>query len=85
MGDPQGWGAAREGHKMLILTRRVGEKLIIGDDVIVTILSLKGNQIRVGIDAPREVKVHRQEVFDRIKKERETLSVVPSTGRFSTR
>jgi len=72
---------------MLILTRRVGEKLIIGDDIIVTILSLKGNQIRVGIDAPREVKVHRQEVFDRIQKEkeREKLSVVPSTGRFNTR
>lgn len=72
---------------MLILTRRVGEKLIIGDDVIVTILSLKGNQIRVGIEAPREIKVHRQEVFDRIKKEqeRETLSVVPSVGRFNTR
>ncbi len=72
---------------MLILTRRVGEKLIIGDDVIVTILSLKGNQIRVGIDAPREVKVHRQEVFDRIQKEkeREKLSVVPSSGKFNTR
>jgi len=72
---------------MLILTRRVGEKLIIGDDIIITILSLKGNQIRVGIDAPREVKVHRQEVFDRIQKEkeRETLSVVPSSGKFNTR
>jgi len=72
---------------MLILTRRVGEKLMIGDDVIITILSLKGNQIRVGIDAPREVKVHRQEVFDRIQKEkeREALSVVPSTGRFNAR
>jgi len=70
---------------MLILTRRVGEKLIIGDDVTVTILSLKGNQIRVGIDAPRSIKVHREEVFQRIQKERETLSVVPSAGRFSTR
>ena len=72
---------------MLILTRRVGEKLIIGDDIIVTILSLKGNQIRVGIDAPREVEVHRQEVFDRIQKEkeREKLSVVPSSGKFNTR
>ncbi len=60
---------------------------MIGDDVIITILSLKGNQIRVGIDAPREVKVHRQEVFDRIQKEkeREALSVVPSTGRFNAR
>ena len=70
---------------MLILTRRVGERLIIGDDVTITILSIKGNQIRIGIDAPREVKVHREEVFQRIQKEREALSVVPSTGRFTSR
>ena len=70
---------------MLILTRRVGEKLIIGEDVTVTILSLKGNQIRIGIDAPRSVKVHREEVYERIQKERETLSVVATTSRFSTR
>jgi len=69
---------------MLILTRRVGEKLIIGEDVTVTILSLKGNQIRIGIDAPRSVKVHREEVYERIQKERETLSVVPSAGRFTS-
>jgi carbon storage regulator len=68
---------------MLILTRRVGEKLIIGEDVTVTILSLKGNQIRIGIDAPRSVKVHREEVYERIRKERETLSVVPTTSRFT--
>jgi carbon storage regulator len=70
---------------MLILTRRVGERLIIGEDVTITILSLKGNQIRIGIDAPREIKVHREEVFRRIQKERETLKVVPSTGRFTSR
>lgn len=70
---------------MLILTRRVGEKLIIGEDVTVTILSLKGNQIRIGIDAPREIKVHREEVYERIRKERETLSVVSSRGGFNSR
>jgi carbon storage regulator len=84
-GAPQGWGPPKEGNKMLILTRKVGERLIIGTDVTVTILSLKGNQIRIGIDAPREVKVHREEVFERIKKERETLSVVSSTGGFNSR
>lgn len=84
-GGPQGRGTTMEGQKMLILTRRVGEKLIIGDDVIVTILSLKGNQIRIGIDAPREIKVHRQEVYERIQKEREKLSVVSSRGGFNTR
>jgi carbon storage regulator len=70
---------------MLILTRKVGEKLIIGEDVSVTILSLKGNQIRIGIDAPRSIKVHREEVYERIQKERETLSVVPATSRFTSR
>ena len=83
--DPQGRGSSTEGNKMLILTRRVGERLIIGADVTVTILSLKGNQIRIGIDAPREIKVHREEVFERIKKERETLSVVSSRGGFNSR
>ena len=53
---------------MLILTRRMGEKLIIGDDIMVSILGRKGGQIRVGIEAPREVAVHREEIFRRIKK-----------------
>jgi carbon storage regulator len=52
---------------MLVLVRRVGETLMIGDDVSVTILGVKGNQIRVGIDAPREKSVHRREVYDRIR------------------
>ena len=56
---------------MLILTRRVGEKLVIGDNVTVTILGVKGNQIRIGIDAPPEVQVHREEIFQRILAEKE--------------
>jgi carbon storage regulator len=55
---------------MLILTRRIGEKLVIGDDVIVTVLGVKGNQIRIGIDAPLDVQVHREEIYERILKER---------------
>jgi carbon storage regulator len=55
---------------MLILTRRVGETIMIGEDVKVTVLGVKGNQVRVGIDAPKEVAVHREEIYDRIKNER---------------
>jgi carbon storage regulator len=54
---------------MLIVTRRVGESVMIGDDVTVTILGVKGNQIRVGIDAPKEVAVHREEIYERIRAE----------------
>jgi carbon storage regulator len=54
---------------MLILTRRVGETLMIGDSVSVTVLGVKGNQVRIGINAPKEVAVHREEIFQRIKRE----------------
>jgi carbon storage regulator len=54
---------------MLILTRRVGETLMIGDDVTVTVLGVKGNQVRIGVNAPRDVSVHREEIYDRIKRE----------------
>ncbi|QJQ96876.1 MULTISPECIES: carbon storage regulator CsrA [Halomonadaceae] len=54
---------------MLILTRRIGETLMIGDEVTVTILGVKGNQIRVGINAPKHVSVHRDEIYQRVKQE----------------
>ena len=54
---------------MLILTRRVGESVVIGDDVAVTVLGVKGNQVRIGVTAPKDVTVHRQEIYERIKKE----------------
>jgi carbon storage regulator len=52
---------------MLILTRRVGESVVIGEDVTVTVLGVKGNQVRIGINAPKTVAVHREEIFERIK------------------
>lgn len=56
---------------MLILTRRVGETLMVGDDVTVTVLGVKGNQVRIGVNAPKDVAVHREEIYDRIRKENE--------------
>ncbi|MDH5485168.1 MAG: carbon storage regulator CsrA [Gammaproteobacteria bacterium] len=62
---------------MLILTRRVGETLMIGDEVTVTVLGVKGNQVRIGINAPKEVSVHREEIYDRIKREQENGTEQP--------
>jgi len=63
---------------MLILTRRVGEALMIQDDVKITVLGIKGNQVRIGVDAPKEIAVHREEVYKRIQSERGN-DVLPTT------
>ena len=61
---------------MLILTRRIGETLIIGDDVNITVLGVKGNQVRLGINAPKDVSVHREEIYLRIQQEKEGTEIV---------
>lgn len=65
---------------MLILTRRVGETLMIGDDVSVTVLGVKGNQVRIGVNAPRDVGVHREEIYDRIQNETPIKEVNGNVG-----
>ncbi|MBA3582423.1 MAG: carbon storage regulator CsrA [Gammaproteobacteria bacterium] len=65
---------------MLILTRRVGETLMVGDEVTVTVLGVKGNQVRIGVNAPKDVAVHREEIYERIKRERDTDSSDRSNG-----
>ncbi|MFL2846796.1 MAG: carbon storage regulator CsrA [Pseudohongiellaceae bacterium] len=55
---------------MLILTRRIGETLMVGDDVTITVLGVKGNQVRIGVNAPKDVAVHREEIYERIQSEK---------------
>ena len=60
---------------MLILTRKIGDSLIIGDDVEITVLSVRGNQVKLGVNAPKEIAVHRQEIYERIKAAEDSNSV----------
>jgi carbon storage regulator len=63
---------------MLILTRRVGEAVMIGDEVVVTVLGVKGSQVRLGIEAPKDVAVHREEIYRRIQREQQGQSKPPA-------
>ena len=65
---------------MLILTRRVGETVMIGEEVTVTVLGVKGNQVRIGVNAPKTVAVHREEIFERIKREQDGDAAPGVTG-----
>ena len=64
---------------MLILTRRVGETVMIGNEVTVTVLGVKGNQVRIGVNAPKDVAVHREEIYERIKREEDSEGRAPGT------
>ena len=65
----QGSCRGRQLSDMLILTRKVGEKLMVGNDVIVTIVGVKANQVRIGVNAPKDLTVHRQEVYERLRRD----------------
>jgi len=65
---------------MLILTRRAGETVMIGSDVTITVLGIKGNQVRIGINAPKDVAVHREEIFERIKNEQNGKDATVAAG-----
>jgi len=62
---------------MLILTRRIGETLVVGDEVTVTVLGVKGNQVRLGVNAPKEIAVHREEIYQRIQREKHDNNPMP--------
>jgi carbon storage regulator len=70
-----------KGGGMLILTRRVGETLMIGDQVTVTVLGVKGNQVRIGINAPKDLAVHREEIFQRIRREKDAEAAAPEENK----
>ena len=65
---------------MLILTRRAGETVMIGEDIAITVLGVKGNQVRIGINAPRDVAVHREEIYDRIQSEKAAEEAPPKAA-----